>query len=39
MKKMFYNAPEMECYASTVEQGFMLSTNVEDPIVKPEQPW
>ena len=39
MKPQNYSAPILECYASAVEQGFMQSTNVEDPIVKPEQPW
>lgn len=41
MDKKFYLpylAPDVEVVTIAVEQGFALS-NLEDPVVKPEQSW
>ena len=38
-KNEIYLAPVLECYNSVVEQGFAVSTNVEDPTTNPEMSW
>lgn len=34
-----YLIPEIEVIEVELESGFAQSTNIEDPDVKPEQPW
>lgn len=39
MKKLFYRVPELQFFTIAIEQGFALSSNVEDPEVNPDKPW
>ena len=39
MKKQPYKIPELEVLIVNIEQGFAQTSNVEDPIIKPDQDW
>lgn len=39
MKKYLYKIPEIEVTTVTIERGFAQTSNVEDPVIKPDQDW
>ena len=39
MKNIFYQAPELQLFAVATERGFAQTSNVEDPVIKPDQDW
>jgi hypothetical protein len=39
MKNIFYQAPELQLFAVATERGFAQTSNVEDPVIKPDQEW
>lgn len=39
MKNIFYRAPELQLFAVATERGFAQTSNVEDPVIKPDQDW
>ena len=39
MKKLLYQNPQIEEAIVAVERGFAQSSNLEDPIEKPDQEW
>lgn len=39
MKHLSYNMPELAVFSVNVESGFAQTSNVEDPVIKPDQEW
>jgi hypothetical protein len=39
MKQLPYNMPEFTVFSVNVESGFAQTSNVEDPVIKPDQEW
>ena len=39
IKQNNYFVPEIEIVEVMLEEGFAQSQNIEDPEIKPEQPW
>ncbi len=39
MKKLYYLLPELQLHEVAIERGFAQTSNIEDPITKPEQDW
>ena len=39
MKNIFYQAPELQLFVVATERGFAQTSNVEDPVIKPDQEW
>jgi hypothetical protein len=39
MEKLFYQFPELQCIDIATERGFAQTSNVEDPVIKPDQDW
>ena len=39
IKQNGYLVPEIEVVEIVIEKGFAQSQNIEDPEVRPEQPW